>query len=254
MTSDSAHRKYSIRNIVPACCWKQKLELSASFFTVSSDHKHELTVSNYRRDEKLQVVDYCQRNLLDLSAVELSSSVTGVGMAALISSMAGSGMTSSSVKSAAWLTLIQNSSQKTCEMIVLFDSAGERSTLLELVQPSPVNGEKIYECWDCPNVEIIQDYHPTQEDHLPVRQGDIANVLRKSDEGINMSRLTRNITIGWSPELGLRYNRVNQRHILNLHSLITTLASSCFIHSTQSHYKGSALSPGSAVIRFIGAV
>ena len=71
------------------------------------------------------MLDYCQRNLLDLSAVELSSSVTGsVGMGALISSMAGAG--GSGVKSAAWLTLIQNCSKKTCEMIVLFDNVADR--------------------------------------------------------------------------------------------------------------------------------
>ena len=154
------------------CCWKQKLELSVILSMIIITNW-----SNHFRDERLQVLDYCQRNLLDLSAVELSPSVTGVGMAALM----GSHM--SSVKSAAWLTLIQNSSKKTCEMIVLFDSGQERSTWLDLVTPATVNGEKIYECWDCPNVEILQDHHPTQEDQLPARQGDIANVLRKSDEG-----------------------------------------------------------------------
>ena len=88
------------------------------------------------RDEKMQVLDYCPKNLLDLSAVELSSSTSALGMGALISSVSGSGV--AGVKSAAWLTLIQNSGKKTCEMIILFDGPKERTAWLELIQPSQV--------------------------------------------------------------------------------------------------------------------
>ena len=83
------------------------------------------------------MLDYCQRNLLDLSAVELSSSVTSVGMGAVINSVSGSGL-ANTVKSAAWLTLIQNSGKKTCEMIIMFDNVQERSAWLELIKPTQV--------------------------------------------------------------------------------------------------------------------
>ena len=73
------------------------------------------------RDEKLVVVDHCPRNLLDLSAVELS------GLGSLASATLGLGaLLSSGLKSAAWLTLIQNSSKRTCEMIILFDTTQDR--------------------------------------------------------------------------------------------------------------------------------
>ena len=73
------------------------------------------------RDERLLVVDHCPRNLLDLSAVELS------GLGSLASATLGLGaLLSSGLKSAAWLTLIQNSSKRTCEMIILFDSLQDR--------------------------------------------------------------------------------------------------------------------------------
>ena len=88
------------------------------------------------RDEKMQVLDYCPKNMLDLSAVELSSSTSALGMGALISSVSGSGV--AGVKSAAWLTLIQNSGKKTCEMIILFDGPKERTAWLELIQPAQV--------------------------------------------------------------------------------------------------------------------
>ena len=84
----------------------------------------------------MQVLDYCPKNMLDLSAVELSSSTSALGMGALISSVSGSGV--AGVKSAAWLTLIQNSGKKTCEMIILFDGPKERTAWLELIQPAQV--------------------------------------------------------------------------------------------------------------------
>ena len=96
----------------------------------------------------MQVLDYCPKNMLDLSAVELSSSTSTLGMGALINSVSGSGV--GGVKSAAWLTLIQNSGKKTCEMIILFDGPKERTAWLELLQPAQASyklnlyGHRIY--------------------------------------------------------------------------------------------------------------
>ena len=84
----------------------------------------------------MQVLDYCSKNMLDLSAVELSTNTSTLGMGALISSVSGSGV--GGVKSAAWLTLIQNSGKKTCEMIILFDGPKERTAWLQLIQPAQV--------------------------------------------------------------------------------------------------------------------
>ena len=84
----------------------------------------------------MQVLDYCPKNMLDLSAVELSSGTSPLGLGALVSNMSGSGV--GGVKSAAWLTLIQNSGKKTCEMIILFDGPKERIAWLELIQPAQV--------------------------------------------------------------------------------------------------------------------
>ena len=88
----------------------------------------------------MQVLDYCPKNMLDLSAVELSSSTSTLGMGALINSVSGSGV--GGVKSAAWLTLIQNSGKKTCEMIILFDGPKERTAWLELIQPAQVRSTR----------------------------------------------------------------------------------------------------------------
>ena len=76
------------------------------------------------RDEKMTVVDYCQRNLVDLSAVELSAALPGQG--------------GTEGDRGAWLSLIQNSEKRTNEMIVIFQNYNDRKTWIDLVKPKQV--------------------------------------------------------------------------------------------------------------------
>ena len=46
-----------------------------------------------------------------------------------------------------------------------------------------VPGEKIYEDWDCPKVEAIETYRPLQNDEIPLKKGETANVLKKTSDG-----------------------------------------------------------------------
>ena len=63
----------------------------------------------------------------------------------------------------------------------------ERSSWMEAVTPTQTSAnpeEKIYEDWDCPRVESVEDYEAQDSDEIALRQGDTANVLRKmSDSG-----------------------------------------------------------------------
>ena len=58
---------------------------------------------------------------------------------------------------------------------------------MEAVTPTQTSAnpeEKIYEDWDCPRVESVEDYEAQDSDEIALRQGDTANVLRKmSDSG-----------------------------------------------------------------------
>ena len=72
----------------------------------------------------MSVVDYCQRNLVDLSAVELSAAMPGLG--------------GTEGDRGAWLSLIQNSEKKTHEMIIIFQNYNDRKTWLDLVNPKQV--------------------------------------------------------------------------------------------------------------------
>ena len=66
-------------------------------------------------------------------------------------------------------------------------SDSERSSWMEAVTPTQTSAnpeEKIYEDWDCPRVESVEDYEAQDSDEIVIRKGDTANVLRKmSDSG-----------------------------------------------------------------------
>lgn len=44
-------------------------------------------------------------------------------------------------------------------------------------------GEAVYAGWDCPQVCALYAYAPAQPDELPLAEGDVVNVTRKTSEG-----------------------------------------------------------------------
>ena len=84
---------------------------------------------------------------------------------------------------ALWLTLLQNHENRTVEMLLCFTTEAERTRWVEAVTPCTASddtgtGERGYEQWDCPRVEITRSY-PDQD----LNTGDTVNVLRKTKDG-----------------------------------------------------------------------
>lgn len=84
---------------------------------------------------------------------------------------------------ALWLTLLQNHENRTVEMLLCFTTEAERTRWVEAVTPCTASddtgtGERVYEQWDCPRVEITRSY-PDQD----LNTGDTVNVLRKTKDG-----------------------------------------------------------------------
>ena len=46
-----------------------------------------------------------------------------------------------------------------------------------------VPGEKIYESWDCPKIEVIHSHEPSEHDEIVMNKGETANVLKKTNDG-----------------------------------------------------------------------
>ena len=69
----------------------------------------------------------------------------------------------------------------------------DRLRWMEAVTPQTSENpeEKIYEEWDCPQIEGVQTYEAQDSDELALKKGETANVLRKlSDSGEHTTKLT----------------------------------------------------------------
>ena len=131
---------------------------------------------NFFSDGNFLVVDYCPRNLVQMSNLLEEDGKLPYGMA---------NAKNIDLNQVVLFTMLQNHEHKTMEWLLTFPTESEKNQWIELVTPnttSPENpAEKIYEDWDCPLVEAVEN---VQEADVNLQKGDKANVLRKlSDSG-----------------------------------------------------------------------
>ncbi|XP_063305843.1 rho guanine nucleotide exchange factor 15-like [Pelobates fuscus] len=86
-----------------------------------------------------------------------------------------------------FLTLLENHQGKTCDRLF---KASTQSDLHRWMAAFPnqkddsfSGSETIYEDWDCPQVQCVDQYSAVQTDELSLDPADIINVLRKTSEG-----------------------------------------------------------------------
>ena len=124
-------------------------------------------------DGSFLVVDYCPRNLVQMSTL-LEDDKLPYGMA---------NAKNIDLNQVVLFTMLQNHENKTIEWMLTFPTETEKNQWIELVTPnttSPENpSEKIYEDWDCPLVEAVASIEAENSNELPMQKGDKANVLRK---------------------------------------------------------------------------
>lgn len=91
-------------------------------------------------------------------------------------------------KHALLITLLENHAGRTVELLTSVGSETEWSRWAEaLTPPAAGDGEAVYAGWDCPQVCALYAYQPAQPDELPLAEGDVVNVARKTSEGMCVS-------------------------------------------------------------------
>jgi len=185
-----------------------------------------LAITKRKSDEHYVVVDHCPRNLVQMQEIDNAENLGIPGLSS-------SSKRDSVELSFAWLTLLQSGHEnKTVEWLLSFPAAStsasecDRGAWISAVTPrsqsrevttssspssipSPVqNGEveveeeKIYEEWDCPQIEVTEDYNGvksvnasvSEDETLDMQKGDKANVLRKlSESGSYTTKENENI-------------------------------------------------------------
>lgn len=138
-----------------------------------------LVITKKKSDTQYVCVDHCARSLLEVCASDAPAA---------------------GAKHALFITLLENHEGRTVEMLMSCGSETAWSRWAEaLVPPGGAEGEAVYAGWDCPQVCALYAYAPSQPDELPLAEGDIVNVARKTSEGWYYGERTRDGEAGWFP-------------------------------------------------------
>ncbi|KAL1421356.1 hypothetical protein MTO96_023150 [Rhipicephalus appendiculatus] len=99
------------------------------------------------------------------------------------------------------LTLLQNSAGRTVEMLLAAESESDKTRWMDVLTPmvSSDPDERIYEEWDCPQVQCRHAYTPLQADELALEEADVVNVFRKMSDGWYEGERLRDGARGWFP-------------------------------------------------------
>ncbi|XP_072541032.1 rho guanine nucleotide exchange factor 15 [Salminus brasiliensis] len=102
------------------------------------------------------------------------------------------------------LTLLENHQGNTCERLL---KANTESDLHRWMAAFPSvsavqeeKKEKVYEDWDCPQVQCIHQYTAKQADELSLELCDIVNIIRKTNEGWYEGMRLSDRARGWFPQ------------------------------------------------------
>ncbi|XP_017315663.1 ephexin-1 isoform X3 [Ictalurus punctatus] len=98
------------------------------------------------------------------------------------------------------LIMLENHQGKMCERVL---KANKESDLHRWMAAFPsvsmTKEEKVYDDWDCPQVQCIQQYVAKQADELSLEPSDIINIIRKTNEGWWEGIRLSDQTSGWFP-------------------------------------------------------
>ncbi|XP_076357268.1 uncharacterized protein LOC143250508 isoform X2 [Tachypleus tridentatus] len=145
-----------------------------------------LIVTKKKSEENYTVLDYCPRNMVQVMFLEQSLNTQ---------------LPFNQEKNVFQLIMLNNHEGKTKEMILSCSLNSERTRWMEAVTP-PISenlNEKIYEEWDCPQVQCIENYQAQQPDELSLEEADVVNVFRKMADGWYEGERIRDGTRGWFP-------------------------------------------------------
>ncbi|XP_036436212.1 rho guanine nucleotide exchange factor 15-like [Colossoma macropomum] len=141
-----------------------------------------LILTARKSPERFVVLDHAHRSLVQVQPVDISEP---------------------QLDHAFCLTLLENHQGNTCERLLKANTESDLhrwTAAFPSVSAQQEKQEKVYEDWDCPQVQCIRQYSAKQMDELSLECCDIINVIRKTNEGwcegVRLSDRAR----GWFPQ------------------------------------------------------
>ncbi|XP_071514753.1 uncharacterized protein Exn isoform X2 [Panulirus ornatus] len=146
-----------------------------------------LVVTKKKSDDQYMVLDYCPRNMVQVLELDAADKFPGRIL--------------DGHKNLLIMTMLQNHENKTVEMVVSCPMESDRTRWVEAVTPRSSDNpdERIYEEWDCPQVQAVHPYVGKQPDELSLEVSDVVNVLKKMADGWYQGERIRDQERGWFP-------------------------------------------------------
>lgn len=150
---------------------------------------NDILLITKKRGTVYQVRDYCQRNSLHTEPIDSTEKSKFLPQGA-----AGS-------KNLFLLALLANHEGKQVEIVLSAKSESERTRWLDAILPQQSNPEyeRIYEDWDCPQVQCVEKYIAQEPDELTLEESDVINVFKKMADGWYEGERIRDGERGWFP-------------------------------------------------------
>nr|XP_009304999.1 rho guanine nucleotide exchange factor 15 isoform X1 [Danio rerio]XP_683105.3 rho guanine nucleotide exchange factor 15 isoform X1 [Danio rerio] len=129
------------------------------------------------------------------------------------------------------LTLLENHQGRQMERIMKAPSQSDSQRWLAVFpnpdDPKNDQEEVIYEDWDCPQVQCVEQYVAKQSDELNLERTEIINVIRKTNEGWYEGMRLSDGQKGWFPEanvLEITNEHVRRRNLRERYRVIQAAA------------------------------
>ncbi|KAL8597681.1 hypothetical protein ACOMHN_012648 [Nucella lapillus] len=150
---------------------------------------NDILLITKKRGNGYQVKDYCQRNSMHTEPIDSTDKSKFLPQGA------------AGVKNLFLLALLSNHEGKQVEVVLFAKSESERARWVDAILPQQVNPEyeKIYEDWDCPQVQCVEKYIAQEPDELTLEESDVVNVFKKMGDGWYEGERIRDGERGWFP-------------------------------------------------------
>lgn len=144
-----------------------------------------LLITIKKSSERFVVTDYAHRSLVQVQALGDASSNTGL------------------YENCFNLILLENHQKRLMERLLKAPTHSDMERWMAAfpcpTKPDEDDSEVIYEDWDCPQVQCIEQYIAQQADEISLEPTEIINVLKKGSEGMYQGIRLSDGQKGWFP-------------------------------------------------------
>uniref|UniRef100_UPI00398E8D21 rho guanine nucleotide exchange factor 15-like n=1 Tax=Pristiophorus japonicus TaxID=55135 RepID=UPI00398E8D21 len=157
-----------------------------------------LLITSKKSGDRYQVVDHAHRSLVEVQECSGNSPGSAMGNCFV-------------------LTLLENHQGKQADRLLRTSTESDRHRWMDALKSGKQNqledskDDKIYERWDCPQVQCLIPYTAQQTDELSLEAADIINVIRKSSEGWFEGTKLSSGKKGWFPSRNVQ--EITNEHV-----------------------------------------